>query len=562
MNDLTTLIKKQLGFYIDIKGYFNDKKSRKKFFAVIFSSFILLFYLYLMQKGLFKYYDLYLEQGKAKDLLITGISTYLSAVLIFTTANNIAKIYYSDETKILLRLPIKHSSIFISKILSVSFSALFYSILLVFPMIYKIGVFYNKSILFYIASLISVYLSTVILISIEMIVIVWIMYFVNKSKVLKNTFKYISTVLFFVVIIGLQFFIQIGMGSSSERDILNTVDESKNIFTKVFPQVNLFTNALLGDSFGISLLNFFLLLLISILILFIVVKLGYKRMVSGILNENVVSSKPKKTSKVSEYKNEPVYMTICKKDLSNIFHNANYLINKFTMGIIFPLFFAGSFYFNAKNDNEFDINTVFTSIEEFIKANYIQSLGIILLGFIPLGLFFASSSQLTSSTFSREGKKIWMMKVYPIKIKDQVLGRILSSSIFLVLSYIPILLIISFLVKFDIGIILSLLLASVIIALFSSSLNLIFGILFSNTTWDNPNEAIKGSKSMIQFFVNIAIIVGLVYLFIKVFSPGLENLSQNIIAIPLIIYLILAILAFVLYVIDKKLLEKNLIKID
>lgn len=60
MNDLTTLLKKQLGFYLDIKGYFNDKKSRKKFFALVFSTLLMLFYLVLMQKSLFKYYDLYL----------------------------------------------------------------------------------------------------------------------------------------------------------------------------------------------------------------------------------------------------------------------------------------------------------------------------------------------------------------------------------------------------------------------------------------------------------------------------------------------------------------------
>ena len=45
MNDLTTLLKKQLGFYLDIKGFFNDKKSRKKFFALVFSALLMLFYI-------------------------------------------------------------------------------------------------------------------------------------------------------------------------------------------------------------------------------------------------------------------------------------------------------------------------------------------------------------------------------------------------------------------------------------------------------------------------------------------------------------------------------------
>lgn len=560
MNDLTTLLKKQLGFYIDIRGYFNDKKSRKKFFVLVFSTLLMLFYLVLMQKSLFKYYDLYLQLGQAKELLTTGISTYLSAVLIFTTASNIAKIYYSNETKILLRLPIKHSSIFISKILSASFSALFFSILLVFPMVYKIGVFYSKNILFYLIALLSVYLVTVIMLSIEMLIIVWLMYYINKSGGLKKTLKYVSTIVFFLAIIGIQFFIQVSVRKVSKTDIMNTLHHAQGIFTKVFPQVNLFRNALLGENLGIRSLNFFLLLATTLVLLYIVVKLGYKRMASGVLNENVVSKKAKKT-KSKEYKSQAPYIAICKKDLANIFSNATYFINKFSMGIIFPLFFGGGILVGAKEDG-IDFSAGFAFIEKFISDNYIQALAVILLGFIPLALFFASSSELTSSTFSREGKNMWLMKAYPIKIKDQVLGRILASTIFLVLTNIPMMLIISYLVKFDPVIVLSMLLASVIISAFVSSLNLIFGILFAYTSWDNPNQAIKGSRSLIPMLVNIALIAGLVYSLYKIIGTGIENLSENLIYVPLIIYAGLTVLTAVLYIIDKKLLEKHLVKID
>ncbi|WP_103981931.1 putative ABC transporter permease subunit [Helcococcus massiliensis] len=560
MNDLTTLLKKQLGFYLDIRGFFNDKKSRKKFFALVFSVLLMLFYIVLIQKSLFKYYDLYLELGKAKNLLITGISAYLSAVLIFTTTSNIAKIYYSNETKILLRLPIRHSSIFISKILSASFSALAFSILLVFPMIYKIGVFYNKSVLFYLVALISTYLVTVILISIEMLIIVWIMYYVNRSRVLKQALKYISTIIFFLFVVGLQLFIQLTISGSSAENIMENIDNTQGIFTKAYPQLNLFANALLGESFGIRALNFFLLLAATLVLLYIVVKLGYKRMASGVLNENVVSKKHKKT-KFTEYKTQASYMAICKKDLKNIFSNATYFINKFSMGIIFPLFFGGGILVGGKEDG-LDIQTSLELVRGFLEEHYTLALAIALLGFIPIALFFGSSSELTSSTFSREGKNMWMMKVYPIKTKDQVLGRILASTIFLVLANIPVILIISYVAKFDLLIMLSLFLASFVIAAFLSSLNLIFGILFAYTEWDNPAQAIKGSRSLIPLLINVGMMVGLVYTLFKILGSGIEDLSDNLIYLPLIIYAGMAILTGVLYVIDKKLLEKHLVKID
>ena len=560
MNDLTTLLKKELGFYIDIKGYFNDKKSRKKFFALVFSCLLLVFYFFIIQKSLFGFYDLYLQLGQAKELLITGISTYLSAVLLFTTTSNIAKIYYSNETKILLRLPIRHSSIFISKILSASFSALFFSLFLVFPMVYKIGVFYGENILFYLIALLSVYLVTVIMLSIEMLIIVWVMYYINKSGLLKKTLKYVSTIVFFLAIIGLQFFIQISVRNVSKTDIMNTLHHAQGIFTKIFPQVNLFKNALLGDSFTVNILNFFLLLTTTLVLLYVVVKLGYKRMASGVLNENVVSKKTKKT-KAKEFKVQASYMAICKKDLANIFSNATYFINKFSMGIIFPLFFGGGIFFGAGEDGV-DIQASLELVRGFLEDHYILALAIVLLGFIPIALFFGSSSELTSSTFSREGKNIWMMKVYPIKTKDQVLGRILASTIFLVLANIPVILIISYLANFDLLIMLSLLLAAFVISAFLSALNLIFGILFAYTEWDNPNQAIKGSRSLIPMLVNIALIAGLVYVLFKILGSGIEDLSENIIYLPLIIYAGMIILTFILYIIDKKLLEKHLVKID
>lgn len=71
------------------------------------------------------------------------------------------------------------------------------------------------------------------------------------------------------------------------------------------------------------------------------------------LNENVVSKKAKKT-KSNEYMPQTSYISICKKDLENIFSNASYFINKFLMSIIFPLFFGGGILVGAKEDN-FDL---------------------------------------------------------------------------------------------------------------------------------------------------------------------------------------------------------------
>lgn len=386
------------------------------------------------------------------------------------------------------------------------------------------------------------------------------MYFVNRSRVLKQALKYVSTIVFFLVIIGLQFFIQIAVGGASSEDVMKNIDQSQSIFTRVYPQINLFKNALLGESLATRALNFFLLLATTLVLLYVVVKLGYKRMASGVLNENVVSKKAKKT-KTKEYKTQAPYMAICKKDLANIFSNATYFINKFSMGIIFPLFFGGGILVGAREDGV-DIQSSLELVRGFLQEHYILALAIVLLGFIPIALFFGSSSELTSSTFSREGKNMWMMKVYPVKIKDQVLGRILASTIFLVLANIPVILIVSYVANFDLLIMLSLLLAVFVIAAFLSALNLIFGILFAYTEWDNPNQAIKGSRSLIPMLVNIGLIAGLVYALFKILGSGIEDLSENLIYVPLIIYSGMIILTFILYVIDKKLLEKHLIKID
>ncbi|MFM1534965.1 hypothetical protein ABGF38_07190, partial [Helcococcus ovis] len=107
MTNIIQLLKKDFGFYYTLKSVFNDRKARNKFVGGLFGFAVIIFYLYLAQSILLNIYDLFLENGYAKELIVLSQFVFLFLVLVFFTTTIISKFYFSNDIKILLRLPIK-----------------------------------------------------------------------------------------------------------------------------------------------------------------------------------------------------------------------------------------------------------------------------------------------------------------------------------------------------------------------------------------------------------------------------------------------------------------------
>ena len=558
MTNILQLLKKDFGFYYTFKSILKDKKARNKLLGGVFGFAIIIFYLYLAQASLLKVYDVFLLNGLGEELIVLSQFAFLFLILVFFTTTIISKFYYSNDIKILLRLPIKSEEIMTSRIIFYAVSSLFYGILISFPIILKTGLYLNKSIIFYILSVVVLFLISLILINIVTLIVVYVMKFINKSVVLKNMLKYVAYILFFAMVIGIQFAFQFFAKELNESVLLESVGNAKSTLLNIFPQMRLGTNVLMSNNILTSILSLIGLIVISAVTTFITVTLGKKALVSGILNVNSSKSKKIKLSK-SDINNTSTLRLIYRKELKNIFGNAIYLINKVTFGLIMTIAFGIPFLTNSEVNVFQSINDLHNKIALIKNGNILLVTGaiMIVMGFT---LFASSGSELTSSTFSREGKNIWLMKVLPISAKDQILGRLLASSTLIMIATSPLVILINFIARFNLYIIIGSLISMFVTSMFASTITLIPGILWPYTNWDNPNQAVKGGRSLIPSIGIILLTIALVI--ITVVSLGIDSIlfSDFVFLYPIFWNMIFAILGYVFYKLDLRLYKKYLVK--
>ncbi|MGX7071774.1 putative ABC transporter permease subunit [Helcococcus kunzii] len=558
MNDLRVLLKKKLGYYFDLKAFFNSEKNGKKIATAIFASIFILIYFVIAQMFLFAIYDIFLKNGAHKEIIIIAMAVYIFLIIAFYMPILIYKTYYSDDVKILLTLPVKSDNIMLSNLIFSSFSAMAYSLLFTLPMLIKVGRYLNKSILFYIIALIAIYLVTSIILSIVSFISTFVMKYINRSETYKKILRFISTLILMLVMIFLQVYIQIMFRDFASSQLIDKASDFTNKVYITMPYLKLMINALFADNALIVIMNILALAIIAGVLLYIIVKTFSKIMVQGILSAGSV--KNKRNRKAGEIRNTSVIKEIMIKDIKNILSTPIFFMNKLLGGvIILVLLFLPMF--TGEWDNT-AMQSTLDMLRSFLNNFNLLTMGLVILGVMIITMFISNTSETTSSTFTREGKNIWLMKSLPIKATDQVNGRILASVIITILSGIPMLLALMYLLRPSILVILIILLTFLITIVFMSTVCLIPGILIVDTKWENPSKAIKGAKSLIPiaiFFVIAILMAGSVYL-----TVGLEfdKIGDSIFYIAISWLMVFIISTFILNKVLVKLYEKNLRKMD
>lgn len=557
MMNVIEIIKRDLGFYSDFKAIMKNKKARNKFFAKIFLYVLGIFYVVLFMTYMLGSFDIFKSQGKETQFLMMGFSPFIMMTIFFVTPFIISKIYFSNEMKILLRLPIKHEDLLLSRIIYLIGSALTFSVVITIPVLIKYGIGMNKGVLFYLGGLLSIILLSVITVDILSIFVIFIMKYINRSTRLKSILKYISYVLFFVLFIGFQLIIQSDSFIEGGNEIIGKAGNYSGSLANYLPHLKMVQIALTTNSIVVSLLYMLGLIVLSVLLTYILIKLFSNMMIEGVLSANTIQNKKIKTKDVTR----STLMEIAIKDFKNIIKNGMYAINKLFFGLIMIIFMVVPVIMQISKEGvsiSDILDKIYMGYDMIINIFYSPVMAIISLSIlitIVVTTFIASGSEITSTTFSREGKNLWMMKIFPIKTDDQLLGRILASTVIIMIASAPILLIMLFMIRFQLLSVITVLITNIVVAMSMSSITLIIGILFVKADWDNPQEAIKGFQGM------IVLVIAILLLFLMVFIPSqyidFENISNNILYIPFAQLFAMIILGLISYYINRKLYEKR-----
>lgn len=559
MSQLKNLLRKDFlnSFIMKIPYYWKTKKERKKLLLYPFLAVIFGIYIYFGITYFINWIEGYDKMGLGEVYLTQSVLAYSTLLLISVVTITISNFYYSNDISMLLPLPIKKSEIIISKIIYNSLALFTTAFFIVFPFMIRYGMFYNKSILFYIAFVIGLFAHTTILTSIFTFLVVAMMSVINRFARTKNLLQVLGTILIIALSFGASYYVNYNVSHDSvSLDLMSALGEKIKSLTAILPSIDLLAKGANGD-----ILKYALLILISILSIFIVSKISVGLLIKGLMsNQSVVKRRKLSLSeRAKEFKSDGVFKQIMKKDLNDIIKTPVYFTSTLLVGLIIPVAILIPIIAQGGDISEIieKSGTAFATFENMFELKELISYMIIALA-IAMVFICSSATNTAGTSITREGKYLWLMQSLPIDARTQISARVLSAMIIHFLSLIPITLIIFILLRPPYYFIIAYFLVMLSVGFFASSLGIFVDVLKPKIDWQTPQQAMKSNFNIIVLTYATMILAVLMGVgFYLLFKKGISGTDLFIVAILSI--LLILILGFVLYHFAIKKFEKKLV---
>lgn len=540
MTELKTLIKKDLKSftYRIFNLRTNDGKGRRKRVLNILLALVLTIYIV----ALFGVVALsaITEIARTEAGYMVMIQMFLGMglfLLIFYMAAFMSAIFYSNEVKMLMTLPIKRENILFAKALSMGI--IFYIIFGIYASFVYIP--YAKAGFNDVAKILPVIMLVIGSVNFEIAVITIVVSVLMRYLNQFRSTKYVFQVVGFALLMGFSIGIQFVVNNAVTKDFAISGGIEK--VSKWVPQI-FFLKVILEKNIGIAVVMGFAALVLGSGILYIFSKVSTEFVFKAINLEN--SKDSNKKVKVGRNTKEGVAKTLMKRDLLNVFKTPIYVFNIGIGGLIIVVFGAFGIYNGVKSTGAIP---KFGMLSEFVSSMFAKYSEEII---ISAGVFFilASIVSLVSNTaltsFTREGRQIWLTQTLPISAKEQVKGRVRASMVLQGLNMIPALLLVFFLVGFRPMSVVGALVGMFIGMFFIANLAMIVGSIKPKLDWDNPQQAVKRNGTVMVFNLGFIGYVVLIKFLVVDILPKFVNLESldgptKIVAVVLVVHLVAAI---------------------
>lgn len=523
---------------------FQNKKNRWQIIVFSIAMLSLLPSYILLIRSLDKAYDIYNQIGQKSMFLLSGFLMAQIIVFVFGLLYVMSKYYFSSDLAQLVPLPIKPSCILGSKFVTLMFSEYLTSLPIILPFIFIYGLRGGEGVIYWIYSFLLVAMLPVIPLVLSSILVMFFMKYTNIGR-RKNLIRTLSSVLFIVLII----YIQLKINTVTQKALLqgddfliNLVKDSNLLVKNLglgFPPsmwaalslsnyVNITGLFYLSIFIGAGVLSFIVMILLSESLFF-----------DGLLGNIEVSASKGRTGKKLSIKNSTgqtkPYLALAKKEIIMLFKTPIYLFNSIGGVIAVPIIMVMS----AVSGGEESMESMIGFIET--KPEFTALVGI---GFITL---MGMLNSVGVTTFSREGKNLWIQRVLPIKTRDQIIGRILSSIAIQVLGLVALLVALVFVIKLEVSTVILIIVFGILGSIPMTQLGMIIDITRPLLTWTNPQQAMKQN-------LNVLLGMGLGFLY----AGGIGFLMFNLIGkIEInLVFIILAAIFIVSTVILYYILER------
>lgn len=479
-----------------------NKSKKKKLLANL--GFVILF-LYIGSIFYFSSRDslvMLAQMGQAHSYLssiLYSMSLYILMIALITTPTIL---YFSDDLKQYLSLPIPAEKLALAKAIALYVSNII-SLAFIYIPIGFVYMYLTKMPLYFIVQYLIVGLILPIIpLSIATGVIVLLFRLFPKAKN-EKAFTYLSTILSLILMFGIIF-----QTNGQEGTLFKTIGQISGLKI-LFPQVQNLVQWL--DHLAWK--KFFLSILLHIpyiVFAFLIFKTSYLK--TALLSMEKTSPRKNKEKTERSRKAWRAYLHI---DQANIFRTPVLLINYLLPIVTVPIAFGIPAFLGIKKEIDFTFSDIQTFSNLFLESLTTKEfiMGSIL---IPMIIFFflTSMSSIASTSFSREGTNMKHFAALPIHYQSLFTAKYLLAIKF---NFIP-LWILFLIITFFLKIPLQYILLGSLTAFLGSSLPILLGIMIDSLKpkliWDDETEALKKNLfAAIPAFLGMGIFFASIALF-------------------------------------------------
>lgn len=551
MKGLGSLIKMHLNVNFGISAmkykYFKQKKEVWQPLVFIIAIFFLLpIYIRFINLlgGMFSILKSINQEGV---LLLMGILGSQLILFIFGISHVFSKFYYADDIQILIPLPVKPSTILTARFITVMINEYLTILPIILPVLIVYGIQSGLGVLYWIYCILIIFAIPVIPLALSTIVTMIFMRYTNiKGK--RDLIRVIGGVLMVVIILGIQVISQRSLNTlppGGEVEYISNLVSQKNVLINQmgasFPPSIWASNALINFNNSSGIFSLLVFVSASLLIFAPMIYLSEKVFYKGLIGGREVSSKKKSLNdkqfnkKIGKGKHPIV--AVLEKDIKILIRTPIFLMNTIGSVIIIPIAFAIPF---ISTNNQL-LNTI---TEFYINGNTVV-FNLILVGCI---LFIATSNGVGATTFSREGRQFWILRVVPLKVEYQLIGKILSAILAQVLALIIILGGASFILPLKLSTIIVVTTIGILGSIPIIVISMLIDISRPVLDWDNPQKAVKQNMNVLfSMLAGMAYIAGYAILCYNASKIGLN---------PIITYSLIGLIFTIVSVLLYKALNK------
>lgn len=471
-------------------------------------------------------------------------------VLIFGIFYIIGTLFLARDTEFLASLPLSQGSVFMTKFAMVLLGEYPFAFFLMLPPVIIYGIGTQKGVIYYILAIICTLLLPFLPLVISAFLALLLMNIVSRSK-RRDMITIIGSIIMMVLFIGGQNYLMSRMPENREDFLMALLQSSDAIIEfmgRAFPPSIWITKVLSsgGVDSAWNLLFLVAATIAAFLAVYLLASFIYQRGATAQLETRSAPGKTKLT-----YRRSSQVFTIFKNELLIILRTPIYALNSLVVVFMAPLLLAIPF-FGGNFSNDSDLQFIF----QFLGNNDSQAiLMLVSAGIITLLVMINPA---VSTTFSREGKNIWVLKTIPVKPVVQVYGKLLAGYSISFVAALVTIVIAMFLFKINVLTAIMILILCSLALVPVSSIGLYIDLIRPKLQWNNPQEAIKQNMNAM-----LAMLIG--FLAVSVFGIAgflVTILITNIYAMFGIMVLILSAVSYICLLVLDKTADKAYWKIE